>query len=101
MNQWPFPKTMSLIKTNILLNEWKKKIQKHDYLFIFRNIYVTHKLVEVDEIDFFLIHGSNNGTLFIQLLSLIFVYPLHNILYNGYLMLLTLYIFDLKLKYTI
>lgn len=65
-----FFKTMSLIKTNILLNEWKKKIQKHDYLFIFRNIYVTHKLVEVDEIDFFfLIHGSTNGTLLISIVN--------------------------------
>lgn len=52
MNQWPFPKTMSLIKTNILLNEWGKKLKTQKKI-SFRNIYVAHKLVEVDEIDFF------------------------------------------------
>jgi hypothetical protein len=48
-----------------------KKIQKHGKLII-RNIYVAHTLVEVDEIDFFLINGSNNGTLLISIVILYF-----------------------------
>jgi hypothetical protein len=41
-----------------------KKNSKTLKLYIFKNIYVAHKLVEI---DIFLIHGSNNGTLFISI----------------------------------